>query len=213
MEVAKIPGQKRTVSGAKANHRLRQSGWLPAVIYGHGEAPETVALSKHELVLALDRNAHLIEVQVDGKAEQYLLKEVQYDHLQIDPIHADLMRVDLDERVEVQVAINTKGHAAGVKAGGELTQYMADITLECRVTAIPEEIEIDISGLEIDDQIAVGDLKLPEGVTTDVEPHELVVAVRPKREADEEEEAGAEGEAQAEPELIGRQAPEEGEES
>ena len=99
MEIAIIQGEARKPGGRHANRRLRKRGLVPAVIYGHEQTPETVALSRHDLLLALKHAQHVVKVAVGKQRTQYLIKDVQFDHLQQEPIHTDLMRVDLDERV------------------------------------------------------------------------------------------------------------------
>lgn len=211
MEIATIKGEPRPTRGRNANERVRRSGFVPAVIYGHKEAPETVALLRHDLQLALEHMVHVVQVEVNGKQEQYLLKEVQYDHLQETPIHVDLMRVDKDERVEVRVPIELRGEPKGVHEGGVLQQVMMELEVECGVLAIPELLRPNVEGLGVNDSLYVRDIKLPEGVRPLADPDDAIATVKPKREVDEAvaepEEPGEEG--AAEPEVIRREREEE----
>lgn len=205
MEVASIVGEKRAPGSRNANNRLRQRGMLPAVIYGHGEAPEHVAVSMHDTVAALENAAHVIELKIDGKGEKYLIKEVQYDHLQKTPVHVDLMRVDLTERVTVTVPLDFRGTAAGAAAGGVLTHVIADLEVECLVTAIPESIRVKVDHMQLGDTLFVKNLELPEGVTAKHEPDDIVAVCRqPRGGLEEGVVAPAEGESSAEPEVIGK---------
>ena len=140
-----------------------------------------------------------------------LIKEVQYDHLGQHAIHADLTRVSMDERVEVTVPIHVRGTAKGVEDGGVLSQMLTELEIECLVTAIPEEIRVSVTNMELDDTLHVEDLEVPEGVKVITEPDTLVVAVKSVEEEVEEEEA-VEEEGAEEPEVIGRAKKEEEEE-
>ncbi|GMU84685.1 MAG: 50S ribosomal protein L25 [Planctomycetota bacterium] len=214
MQIATLKGETRTPGGRHANERLRRGGMIPAIVYGHGEAPETIAISRHELELALRGHAHVVQVDIGGKATQFFLKEVQYDHLDKTPIHADLMRVDPNERIQVSVPIELRGTPAGLTVGGELIQVISDLEVECKLLEIPESVRVKIDHLNIGQAVYVKELELPADVKAMHDPEEVVVSVRLKRlEAEAPAAAPAEG-ATAEPEVIGRVAKEktEGEE-
>jgi large subunit ribosomal protein L25 len=216
MQIATIEGEKRKPGGRNANNRLRKRGLVPAVIYGHDQPPQTIAISRHDLLLALEHAQHVVKVAVGKQKAQYLLKDIQYDHLHQTPIHADLMRVDRDERVHVNVAIEFRGEPHGVHEGGELIHVLTDLDIECPLVTIPETLRVRIDHLGVGQALHVSELELPEDVTTRHHPDDVVCTVRAKRgglAAGEEEEAEAEEEeAGAEPEVIGRTAKEEGSE-
>ena len=217
MEIAVIQGETRKPGGRHANRRLRKRGLVPAVIYGHEQTPETVALSRHDLLLALDHARHVIRVAIDKQETQYLLKDVQFDHLQQEPIHADLMRVNPDERVRVSVAIEFRGEPHGVHEGGDLIHILTDLDIECPLLNIPKVLKVPIDHLGVGQTLHVRELELPEGITTHHNPDDVVATVRARRgglgtaaEEEAEAEAAAEAEkASAEPEVIGRAAKEE----
>src|ERR1700722_20352014 len=98
-----VTAETRTQLGSRANKRLRDSGKLPGVIYGHKLSVVPITLPKKEVVRYLDKGAHLFAVTVEGPAENVLVKDVQYDHLGSEVLHIDFARVDLNERVEVTV--------------------------------------------------------------------------------------------------------------
>ena len=213
MESVIIPAKRRKVVGSKHSRRLRQQGHLPAIVYGHGEAPETISLQAHDVELALLHHSRLVELDVEGKKEKYLIKAVQYDHLGTTPIHLDLMRVSMDERVTVQVTVELKGTPKGASEGGHLDQLLDSIEVECLVTAIPESFRANVNDLGIGDAIAAGDVELPQGVTLLTDPEEKIVICREPtvaREAEEEE--GEPTEGSAEPEVIGREKSEDSDE-
>lgn len=216
MQIATIEGEKREPGGRSANNRLRKRGLVPAVIYGHDQPPETIAISRHDLLLALEHAQHVVKVTVGKQKAQYLLKDIQYDHLHQTPIHADLMRVDTDERVHVNVDIEFRGEPHGVHEGGELIQVLTGLDIECPLVSIPEALRVKIDHLGVGQALHVSELELPEGVTTRHNSDDVVCTVRAKRgglAATEEEEAEAEAEeAGTEPEVIGRTAKEEGSE-
>jgi len=209
MEVAEIQGQPRQKGRHHANDQLRRSGLVPAVIYGHGEKPEMVSLSRHDLEQALAHLRHVVNLKIDGGQTTYLIKDVQFDHLQQTPIHVDLMRVNTEERVEVKVPLVLRGEPRGTAEGGVLTQLIADIDVECRLLEIPTEIRIRVDHLGLDEALYVRDVAFPTGATPLAGPDEIVAVVRPPRGMHVEAEAPAEGATAAEPERIGRVAREE----
>ena len=142
MQIATMKGEPRTGGGRNANERVRRAGMVPGVIYGHGEATETIAVPLHELETVLGKQAHVVKLAVGGKENQYFIKEVQYDHLQKTPIHIDLMRVDPNERIRVKVPIELRGTPAGMAVGGEIIQPISDLEIECKLVEIPESIRV-----------------------------------------------------------------------
>ncbi|MFH1748516.1 MAG: 50S ribosomal protein L25 [Planctomycetota bacterium] len=198
MEITSIRGETRTPGNRHANIRLRKRGMVPAIIYGHQETPETVALSRHDLELALERVKHVIRLEIEGQQTQYLIKDVQYDHLQKLPIHVDLMRVDLNERVHIKLALELHGEPKGTHEGGELVQVVTDLDIECPLLNIPESLPHNVKDLELGQALHAKDLSLPPDVKCLLDPDEIIAVVKPKRgvqveEAAEEEATAAEG--------------------
>src|SRR5450432_2885303 len=101
IQSANVTVKPRAELGSRANKRLRDLGFIPGVIYGHKEAVVPVTLPKKDVVNYLSKGAHLFDLNVDGKSEKVLVKEVQYDHFGIEVLHVDFARVSLDEKVEV----------------------------------------------------------------------------------------------------------------
>lgn len=206
MEAVTLPATRRTHLGTKHTRRVRDRGQTPAVIYGHGEDPVPVVVDAHEVESLLARQSRVVTLDLEGQTEQFLIKAVQYDHLDARPIHLDLMRVDADESVQVSVEVVLRGTAAGTHEGGVLMQLITQLDIECVVTAIPDEIRCTVTHLDIGDSLVVGDLELPEGVSATVDKDEKVAICRMPTETAEEEETdaeGAEGES-AQPEMIGK---------
>lgn len=204
MEIATIEGEKRQPGGRHANERVRRRGLVPAVIYGHNEPPETVSLSLHDTMLALEHMAHVIKLRIDGAERQYLVKDVQYDHLQQLPVHVDLMRVDPDERVEVKIPVVLRGTPHGVAEGGTLVQVITDLDVECLLLKIPDEIRVHVEHLGLNQMLHVRELQLPPDVKALHKPDEIIAVVHPPRGTTtatiEESLAGG----TEEPEVIGR---------
>ncbi len=207
MQIATLKAEARQVSGTKAARRLRREGKIPAIIYGHGEPPEAVAVPTRELGNLLEHGAHVVELQINGAPRQVLIKEVQFDHLGVAPVHADFTRVDLHERVTVSVPLEFRGTPLGVAEGGVFDQQMVDIEIEALVTEIPSSIRVNVAELKLGATIHVKEIEMPPNVTA-VSPAEAIVcSVRAK--AAEEEVAAVAEEGPTQPEIIGRKEKEE----
>lgn len=205
METASLKSEPRKTEGTRHARALRKVGKLPVVIYGHGEPPEAVSLSQHDVEIALKHGARTLKVDIRGESKPYLIKEVQYDHFADTPIHLDLARVDLNERVRVKVGIELRGVPKGVADGGVLDQSMGQIEIECLVTDIPDTLHPFVTQLALGESLYVKDMQLPPGVVAVADPNDRIATVRKIVETVAAA-APAEGEeaAVAEPERIGR---------
>lgn len=206
MEIPTLKAEKREGTGTRRARTVRHGGRLPAVVYGHGEAPENLTLDRHDTVVALKHGARTLQLDIGGAKKQFLIKEVQYDTFGVMPIHLDLMRVDLNERVRVKVSIELKGTPKGASEGGVLDQVMSALDVECLVTEIPDTLHPAVTHLGLLEALLVKDLVLPPGVKALADPEDRVAVVRKLGEAAAEAAAPvAEGEeAVQEPERIGR---------
>lgn len=200
-KTATVTVEPRTQLGSRANKRLRDAGKLPGVIYGHKEAVVPVTLPKKEVVTHLNHGTHVFALQLDGKSENVLVKDVQYDHLGIEVLHVDFARVSLDEKVEVTVPLELKGTPQGESDGGVLQQIVSDIEIECLVTEIPDAIRHNVSDMKLDDVLHLKDIKLPSGVRALQDPELIIATCTEVKEAEPTE--AVEGES-AEPEVIGK---------
>ncbi len=201
--------------GTKKMAAFRELGKLPAVIYGHKQDTVSVAVDYAGFAEAAYAGNRIFALDVDGKKENVLIKDVQYDHLGKDLIHVDFIRVDLSETVQVNVSLLFKGNAIGAAEGGIIDELMSEIEIECVVTNIPENILVPIGDIKIDDNLHVSDIVLPDGVKLISNPdatiltcHLVAAAVSAEDEA-EHAEGGEEGEASAEPEVITAKSDEE----
>lgn len=205
-ETVQLTVKQRSQLGSRANKRLRESGAIPGVIYGHQQAVVPITLPGKQLSTHLGHGTHVFDLNFDGQSEKVLVKDVQYDHLGETVLHVDFARVRLDERVQVTVALELRGTPAGEADGGVLQQILNELEIECLVTDIPELIRHNVSDMGLDSVLQISDLKLPEGVKCLQDPELIVATVK---EVEEEVEAApAEGES-AEPEVIGRKAEDE----
>jgi large subunit ribosomal protein L25 len=199
----KLKASKRTVHGRHVR-RLRTAGVVPGVVYGHRSESEAVTIDGAEFrrVYARAGRTHLVDLELDGgHAEKVLIKEVQV-HPRFDgPQHVDLFRIDLKEKLQIEVPVTITGESPEpVKRGeADLLINLHAIEVECLPSDIPEAIEVDVSGLlEIDDAIRVHDLRLPESVTILTGGDEMIVKVAAHRVVEEpvaEAVEGEEGEA------------------
>ena len=203
-----LKAKLRQDRGKRASRKMRTAGLVPAIIYGHKEAPVSVELDYHDLFLELKHRHRLLDIELDGNRQKLLVKEVQHDHLGDKIVHIDLTRVSLDERVKVRVPVELRGIPAGVSEGGVLDQVMAEIELECLVTSIPDNIRVPVSHLKLGESLYARDLPLPEGVTLVTDKDVPVAAVRLIAEEVAPAAAPAEGEG-VEPVLIRKPAGEE----
>jgi large subunit ribosomal protein L25 len=204
----------RERAGKGVARKLRAAGRIPAVCYGKGEDSVSISLDPTALRRLLERSDAgmntLISLQVDGggglDGKTVLIRELQRDPVRGHYLHADLLSVDLQKSVEVSVPIHITGRAPGVELGGILDQALRELDLECLPLAIPDEILVDVSNLNLGDSLHVSDIALPEGVTLRSDPALSVVSVvqpaKAEEEVSEEEAAAAaeaaEGEAPAE---------------
>jgi large subunit ribosomal protein L25 len=161
--MAVLKANKRNEIGTRRVRPLRRKGDIPGIVYGHGEAPVPITLNGHDLDAALSRGERLLELEVDGRLENVLIKDVQYDAMGNDVLHVDLARVDLDERVKVTVPILLRGTPAGAVEGGVLHQVSAQVEIECAVRAIPDDIRFSVTEMKVNDMLHMRDLPLPEG--------------------------------------------------
>jgi large subunit ribosomal protein L25 len=200
-QTAQVSARQRSELGSRANKRLRDSGFIPGVIYGHKEAVIPVTLPRKEISGHLNHGTHLFDLALDGHNEKVLIKEVQYDHLGQEVIHVDFARVSLDEKVEITVTLELKGTPKGEAEGGVLQQIVSELEIECLVTDIPEMIRHNVSDLELNSVLHIKDLHLPPGVRILQDEDLIVATVREIQEAAPTEVAEA---APGEPEVIGR---------
>ncbi len=183
-----INGTARTEFGKGASRRDRRAGLIPAVIYGHGEAPRHVALPARELGAALKASNVLLDIVVDGKTELTLPKSVTRNPLTSALAHVDLVIVRRGERVTVEVPVHTSGEH---DRDGILEHNSNVIEVEAEATSIPSFLALDLTGLAAGKSLYAKDVVLPAGVTLVSDPEMPVVHLSERGTAAEAEAAPA----------------------
>jgi large subunit ribosomal protein L25 len=186
--------------GSRAAGRLRAAGRIPGVIYGHGRDPLPIAVDGRALRAALTTGAGLnalLALQVGDETHLTLAREIQRHPVRSTVTHVDFLIVRRDEVVSADVPINLVGEARKVgQSDGRIEQQLTSLTVHATPTNIPSHVEVDISEMDVGDTIRVGDIDLPTGVTTELDPEEpVVIAARGEELAEEtgETEEAAEG--------------------
>lgn len=197
---AKLVVEPRTELGSAACRRLRERGLVPGNVYGHNAPPAAIVVSSDVLRPILKSGAHVVDLELSGKADKAVIREVQWDIYGKDIRHVDLLRVDPNERVNITVPIELKGTAPGVVAGGILEQPIHNLTIDCLAYQIPDSIQLRISTLELGQSIYVKDLELPPGSHAHAQPDAIVVHVVKVLERD----VAAATASPTEPEVIGK---------
>jgi large subunit ribosomal protein L25 len=218
MDNVSIVVHKRDLTGTRATKRLRASGLIPGVIYGHGKDAVLIAVEPHVLREALHTSAGMhavLDVTFEGqkRGHKAIVNELTLDRVRNTVIHVDLQEIRLDETIETTVSIRFEGEPKGVKAGGMLDESTREVTVKGLVTAIPEHLVVDVSELDMNETLQVSDLVVPEGIEIMAEADEVLCSVLPPRKVEEEVvegEEAVEGVAAAEPEIVGKKE-EEGE--
>lgn len=207
MEILELKAEKRTTKGSKAARKLRESGQIPAILYGHKEDNVMLSLKDTDFMRLLQTRTRLIWLAFDNKKESALIKDVQHDNLSDRIDHVDFSRIDLDERVHLRVSVEVYGEPIGVKDGGILTHTLKSVEIECLPAVIPEKIKVNISSLGLGKSIHVRELPQVEGIRYLPDPETVVASVHQVSDV----KATSEEELLAEPEVITKK-PKEGEE-
>src|SRR6059058_1105981 len=202
----------REKGGKGAARQLRMRGQVPAVIYGHGREPLSLALNARDLDKMLGHiqaESTVIEVTVDGQTAKTLIREIQRHPIKRQILHVDFQALVAGEKVVVSIPIVLVGTAEGVKLeGGVLDQTLRELEIEVDPSSIPDHVELDVSSMVIGDSLHVSDIKVPEGVEIQDDPETSVAVLAAPRAVIEETPAveGAEAAAEGapEPEVIGK---------
>ena len=204
-EVQTLKVELRDTYGKRANRRLRASGRVPAVLYGHKKEGKNLALSAAELEAAIRHGNRFVALS-GGLSESAFIKDVQWNTWGTEVLHVDFARASADEKIRVTVPIELRGESPGTKDGGVVKHALHAIELECEAASVPEKIEVNINRLEFGQVLHVSDIELPQGAKALIEASTVVVSCVAPVEISEEETAATEG---TEPEIIGRKKTEE----
>lgn len=208
----KLSIESRERLGTSGANSLRKHGKIPAVVYGHGTAPQNIAVDArafNDILHHGGRNSIVTLTDGGKKGETALVRDLQFDPVSRKVIHADLLRVSADEAVTVELQVVTVGTARGVKDfGGVMDVLMHSLEVEGPANRIPEHLEVDVTELGIHEHVSASDVKLPNGFTMVTPGDTLVVAIEPSRTERELEEAAAGPAEAAEPEIVGAETSE-----
>ncbi|MFE7504997.1 50S ribosomal protein L25/general stress protein Ctc [Promicromonospora sp. NPDC057488] len=202
MAEIKLAAEPRTEFGKGAARRIRRDNKIPAVLYGHGTDPVHVTLPGHESMLALRQANVLFSIELDGKGQLAVAKDIQRDPVRNVIEHIDLQVVRAGEKITVDITVNIVGESA---PGTIHLVEEQTLSVEAEATHLPESVEVSIEGLETGAQVHASEVTLPAGSTLLTDPNAVVVLItEPRGEAspDEAEEsaesAGSAAEASTE---------------
>ncbi|MFM8559915.1 MAG: 50S ribosomal protein L25/general stress protein Ctc [bacterium] len=203
MAVIQLKGSAREDLGKGGARKARAAGQIPGVIYGRGAQPMAIAVDGREFETALRSHKGgnaIVSLNVAGADHTALIRDVQYDPLTRGIMHLDFQHISLTEQIEVEVAVHFVGTPIGVKDGGGILEHLVrELEVRCLPTAIPPRIDVDVTALNIGDNLHVRDLKV-EGFTIVTDEDVTVAAVV----APAAEEATKAAEGAAEPEVVGQ---------
>jgi len=166
--------------GSSSSRRVRKDGVVPGVLYGLNEESISLSVAWPDLRRALTTDSGvnaIIQLEIDGKKQMTIVKDIQRHPVKRDVLHVDFLRIDPDKNVTVDIPLVMIGEAREVSAAdGMVDQNMFSLTVSAPPDRIPTEIEVDISALTVGDAVRVGDLNLPEGVTSENDPEDPIAA-------------------------------------
>lgn len=198
--------QPRPGSGSRATHKLRKTGLVPAIVYGHKQAAESVAITRDEIAKAVKAGNPIVELKSSKGGQTAQIVAIQWDHLGSTILHADFKRVDRDELIKTHVKLELRGTPIGIAEGGVLDQPIHVLDIECPVIGVPASIRADVTGLHLGQSLHVRELVLPEGVKALMDGEAVIAVVKHPHLEPEPGAAGG-----VEPEIITAKKPEEGE--
>jgi len=232
MATASLNANIRAANGKGAARKIRQSGNIPSVIYGHGREPQSLVTNAREterLLKGIATSATVIELNIEGTVAKTLIREIQRHPIRPDIIHVDFYEIHAEQKVTLKVPVHLVGAPDGVRnAGGVLDQVTREVEIEVLPEHIPDRVELDVTALKIGDSLHVEALSIPHAtilthkdqtIATVVPPRaEEVAAVVPEvgvdvaepeliRKVREDEEEGVEGEGEGKPEAKGEAKP------
>lgn len=206
----KLVAESRSEMGSLACRRLRQKGLIPGNLYGHKEATVNLSAKEDEVLQLIRSGVRVLDLDIGGKQSKALFREIQWDSMGDNIQHFDLLRVDPNERLEVEVHVELKGTSPGVLGGGILDHSLRTLHVECLAIQIPDSIIVKIGHLEIGQSVHVREIEVPPETKILNNPELIVVRIAAPG-SDEVEAAPVEG-GPTQPELIGKKVEEEPEE-
>jgi large subunit ribosomal protein L25 len=197
-QTTKLDVHAREAAHSRETRRLRRAGQVPGVLYGGSEGPVAFAVNERTLRHALAARGAVLELTVDGGASTpAVLKETQRHPVRGDLMHVDLLRVDLKVAIQASVSVHLVGEeqAPGIVEGGILEHVTREVNVEALPTAIPEAIDVDVSKMEMNATLSLGDITAPDGITLLDDPETTILAsITPPSVAPETDEVETETE-------------------
>ncbi len=180
-EITTLSAERRARAGKGAARATRRMGRVPGIIYGGSQDPVLISLEPRGLSRALAKRgflAMLVDVRMDGAVERTLPRQVQYHPVTDKPLHVDFMRVGADTRVTVTVPVVFINHelSIGLRRGGILNIVRHGVELSCQVDSIPEELVVDLNGLDIGDSVHVSAVSIPSGSRPTITDRDFTIA-------------------------------------
>ena len=201
-----IKASKREKSTTGYTNKLRLEGFIPAILYGGKNANEKISIAKKDLKNFIQNESFLstvFEIDIDGKKEKVLPRDVAYHVTTNEPIHLDLMRIVSGTKIVIEIPVKfiNNNESPGLKRGGVLNIVRRKVELKCPADSIPEDITIDLSGTDIGTSIKISSVKLPENVVPLITDRDFVIATvaaptiikEPEKPAEAEAAEGEEG--------------------
>ncbi len=202
---------KREKLTSGSNNKLRANGFIPAILYGGKDPNQNISVSKKELSNIINSDTFLskvLEIELEGKKEKVIPRDVSYNVISEEPVHIDFMRIVSGKKIILEIPVKFINHpdSPGLKRGGVLNIVRRKVELKCPAESIPDEIVVDLAGTDIGTSIKISSVKLPESVMPTITDRDFVVATvaaptiikEPEKPAEEVPAEGAEGEVQAE---------------
>lgn len=210
MEVIEMKVEKRDV-GKTVARRMRTSGKIPAIFYGHGMDPLSLSVDSKTLRTVIHREAGtnvILKLSIEGErgGQTAIIKEIQRHPMKDSFLHVDFLKIAMDEKIQAKVPVNVVGESVGVREGGVLQHGLWEVEVEALPKDLPENLEVNVTELQIGDTIRVADLTVAEDVDVLTDLEETVVSIVPPTELREEELVAEEA---AEPEVVGAEKAEE----
>ncbi|MFM8745733.1 MAG: 50S ribosomal protein L25/general stress protein Ctc [Aestuariivirga sp.] len=207
-KIVQLKAAPRARAGKGASRAVRREGLIPGVVYGDKQEPQLVSLTYGEVLPHIETGrflSTLIDLDVDGKTVRAIPRDVQFEPVRDFIVHIDFLRLGKDARIRVNVPVHFKGQevSPGIKQGGTLNIVSHTVSLNCSANLIPDEITVDVSGMQIGQSVHLSDIKLPDGVKSAVSDDVTLCAVTAQKK---EEEAPAEA-APAEVPATAQKAP------
>ncbi len=197
---------KREKTSSGSNNKLRLEGLIPAILYGGKEANKNISIEKKDIKNLIHSDTFLskvLELDIDGKKERVIPRDVAFNVVSEEPIHIDFMRIVSGKKIILEIPVKFINHpdSPGLKRGGVLNIVRRKIELKCPAENIPDEIIIDLAGTDIGTSIKISSVKLPESVIPTIADRDFVIATVASPTVMKEPEKPAEGEAAAEGET------------